>query len=393
MSGRLILALAVLLCFVSCRSGPESAPAIGAAFVGPMTLNLRQELTPRAPVTATVQHGDRLEILEWRRRFARVRTGQGAEGWTDGRLLFSPEQMERLRQAGERASRMPAQGRATVNDPLNVHTHPNRQSPSFYQIAEGGSVEVIQHRLAPRTEFQSLSEGQTKRAPPPPRKKRGKSAAPAQPTPPLPPRAVEKPPEKIAAPAPVDDWTLVRLPNGKAGWVLTRLLVMAIPDEVAQYAEGHRITSYFSLGEVQDKDLSKNHWLWTTLSSGLKPYQFDGFRVFVWSTRRHRYETAYIERNLKGYFPVEVHPPTAASPMPSFSLVIENKDGSLTRRTYAFQGYRVRVIARQPFQLPPEVSDAPERPLEPAPDAPAQSPGAWVRLKAGIGSIFGSRRD
>ena len=51
----------------------------------------------------------------------------------------------------------------------------------------------------------------------------------------------------------------------------------------------------------------KHNWLWTTIAKGLQPYEFDSARVFVWSQRRHRYETAYIERKLKGYYPVEVH--------------------------------------------------------------------------------------
>ena len=31
------------------------------------------------------------------------------------------------------------------------------------------------------------------------------------------------------------------------------MLTMSIPDEVAQYAEGHRITAYLPLGEVKEK--------------------------------------------------------------------------------------------------------------------------------------------
>ena len=42
---------------------------------------------------------------------------------------------------------------------------------------------------------------------------------------------------------------------------------MGIPDEVAQYAEGHRIVSYFALGETQDGDQKKTTWLWTTVES------------------------------------------------------------------------------------------------------------------------------
>ena len=79
---------------------------------------------------------------------------------------------------------------------------------------------------------------------------------------------------------------------------------MSIPDEVAQYAEGHRITSYFAMADIQDEGQTKHHWLWTTMVSGGVPYEFDGFRFFVWSLRHHRYETAYIERKVVGYYPV-----------------------------------------------------------------------------------------
>jgi hypothetical protein len=121
---------------------------------------------------------------------------------------------------------------------------------------------------------------------------------------------------------------------------------------VAQYAEGHRITSYFSLGDVRDGDQVKHNWLWTTIAKGFEPYEFDSARVFIWSLRRHRYETAYIEKKLKGYYPVEVR--AEGGTPPSFSLIVEEKDGARYRRTYAFQGYRVRMIAK--VRLLPQAS-------------------------------------
>ncbi len=84
----------------------------------------------------------------------------------------------------------------------------------------------------------------------------------------------------------MDDWSLIRNAAGQSGWVLTRRLFMAIPDEVAQYAERRRIVSYFKLGETRDGKTVKPTWLWTTIDRGLEPYDFDGIRVFVWSTRR-----------------------------------------------------------------------------------------------------------
>jgi hypothetical protein len=169
---------------------------------------------------------------------------------------------------------------------------------------------------------------------------------------------------RTGPPVAMEDWSLVRTKEGRGGWVLTRNLRMAIPDEVAQYAEGHRITSYLSLGEVRDGADVKHNWLWTTIAKGGERYEFDSFRVFVWSMRRHRYETAYIERNVTGYFPVEVRMVTLGSrkgpyESPGFSVIVENKDGQPERRTYAFQGYRVGLISKTPYQPEPEEAAVP----------------------------------
>jgi SH3-like domain-containing protein len=362
--------IVLVVALAGCTSGPERAPVIGEAFVGPATLVLRQDLHPRSTAAATVKHGERLEVLLRRRRFFRVRTAQGIEGWTDARQLLASSEMARLRQAAEKAARLPSHGRATVYDALNLHTEPNRQSPSFGQIPERGSVEVVAYRLVTRAPYTSPILNLGAAEPPPPRKKAKKKDDQ------LPPPPVPRPPAPPAPAAPAEDWSLVRTKDGKAGWVLTRALTMAIPDEVAQYAEGHRITSYFSLGEVRDGELAKTTWLWTTLAKTQQPYLFDSFRVFVWSTRRHRYETAYIERNVEGYFPVSAQPGA-----PGFALVLRGKDGALTRRTYAFVGQRVRLVNKEPWTQPPEPDDKAEA-LAPAP-APGSGPrpGFLERMK------------
>lgn len=329
------------------RSGP---PAIGEAYVGPATLNIRKDLGLHQPTVATVKHGERLDIVGRRRAFVQVRTESGAIGWVDGRQLFTTEQMAELRSVADRAAALPSQGQASIQEALNVHTHPNRQSPSFRQLKTGERVDVVAHRLEPRVPFRP-----------------------------------DRPVQSLPPSAPMEDWSLVRTADGKAGWVLFRLLFMAIPDEVAQYAEGHRITSYFSLGEVHDGDAVKHNWLWTTIARGLEPYEFDGFRVFVWSLRRHRYETAYIERNLRGYYPVELHPQQGGAP--SFSLIIEDKDGVRSKRTYAFQGYRVRLIATEPWN---PGSDAPERIAGAEPPFQEQDQRSFFgRLWDKIKGIFG----
>src|SRR5215471_14313668 len=75
--------LAALIVVGSACTTPPPPPVsiTGVAYAGPPSLNLRKDLGPRASVVATAKHGDRLDVLETRRRFVRVRTAAGIEGW------------------------------------------------------------------------------------------------------------------------------------------------------------------------------------------------------------------------------------------------------------------------------------------------------------------------
>ena len=191
--------------------------------------------------------------------------------------------------------------------------------------------------------------------------------------------ADQSPPQKLAPR--VDGWSLIRTPSGQSGWVLTRLISMAIPDEVAQYAEGKRIVSYFPLGIMEDGELKKHIWLWTTTSDSKQPWDFDSFRVFVWSLRRHRYETGYIERNLQGYSPVllkevELSSKTGTSKYPGFSICVD-RNGQRVRREYALLGVAVRYAGDRPceapVQLAPVANPAPLQVSEAPPVEPKTS--------------------
>lgn len=359
---RVLIAL-VFLFLTGCGSEKHQAPVIGEAYVGPATLNVRQEIALRSPAVAVVHHGQRLEIIQRRRRFLKVRTPTGAEGWTDERMLLSAEEVGRLKNLSATAKKLPSQGRATTYDTLNVHTEPDRQSPSFFQIKPNEKFDMIAHELSaragsPRKPIIARTAGAAKK----PRKKGKQPKIP----PPAPPQAPKPPSDWLdlsktdvpegerkeeAGPEPMDDWSLVRAAGGQTGWVLTSRLFMAIPDDVAQYAERRRITSYFSLGAVKDDGEEKQHWLWTTIEHGLEPYDFDSFRVFVWVMRKtkHRYETAYIQRRVRGYFPVLLHPVKyaigkgAPQTYPGFSVCLESGDGRFSRRNYALLGNIVRA--------------------------------------------------
>ncbi|MBV9081609.1 MAG: hypothetical protein JOZ62_02950 [Acidobacteriaceae bacterium] len=167
-----------------------------------------------------------------------------------------------------------------------------------------------------------------------------------------PKKAAAKKPEEPKKLVIMEDWTLVRTKDKQCGWVLSRNLNISIPDEVAQYAEGKRITSYFDLGAIADEQKGvKHNWLWTTASEP-EPYDFDGWRVFLWNRRHHRYETSYRQRDVEGYFPVHVDPADANTPERTFELITKDDDGKFRRRTYLFDGVRVHLTGTQDY--PPE---------------------------------------
>jgi len=408
----LVSAAAALVLLTGCSKGPPRAQPVGEAFVGPAILKIRSDIPPQSSAVATVKHGDRLEILQTRRRFLRVRTPSGAEGWTDDRQLLAAGDMTSLRELMAHAAKLPSQGVATTYAPLNIHTQPVLSSPSFLQLKENEKFDVLQSIVLPRSDAPRKSlipPAPKKKALPKKEKKAPKVPPPPMPKPPSLPAdwlelsktdreeaaadAEQVLPQKLAPKS--DGWSLVRTPSGQSGWALTRLVSMAIPDEVAQYAEGKRIVSYFSLGDVLDEDKKKNIWLWTTTGDSKQPWDFDSFRVFSWSLRRHRYETAYIERNLKGYSPVLLKPvemaaKTGAAKYPGFSICMEKKDGQRVRREYALLGVAVRFAGEQPCEPappPPTLQNPSPLPVAEPPAAPKVS---WKdRLKQHWHSLTG----
>ncbi|MFL6353711.1 MAG: SH3 domain-containing protein [Bryobacteraceae bacterium] len=362
--------------------GTQSSSAIGEAYVAPASTNLRRDLTEKNSTAAVLKHGDRVSILDVRRRFVKIRTAGGIEGWIDSAQLLSSAQMDQIRRERQQALALPSEGSATAFEALNIHIEPNRRSPALARIPESGSVAVLAHKPQPKTAGpapalvferpQSATRRQRK-------DKQSKSIYHLPPKPPAP-----KPPynwqelssERIGGssstaemkidreepkqktdnkaedpnkPVILEDWSLVRTKENQIGWVLTRNLIMSIPDEVAQYAEGKHITSYFDLGAVDDEVKgTKHNWLWTT-SSAAAPYDFDAWRVFLWNRRRHRYETSYRQRNIEGYFPVHVDPPGSNTSERSFQVITKDEDGKLWRCSYVFDGVRVRLTGNDEY--------------------------------------------
>jgi hypothetical protein len=125
--------------------------------------------------------------------------------------------------------------------------------------------------------------------------------------------------------------------------------------------------------------------------------------VFVWSLRHHRYETAYIERNLNGHSPVllrEVElsagPKTKGKPAvtsyPGFSICVEKADGQRFRREYAFMSGLVRFAGERPCEAPqplpvPAGSSVAVAAAQPGVPAPRRPETLAQRVKRMWGSL------
>lgn len=396
MSGRhLYLVVTFSLICGACNSlqKPQQTPAIALAYAGPASLTLHQDIDTKSPAATIAHHGDKLEIIGQRRRWYKVRTAKGIEGWTSDRELLDPAQMARLRALAAETAGMPSQGIATTFSTLNMHAEPSRQSPSFTQVTEKDKFDVIAHRVtgrAPSPKHELLP------ARPKAVAKKGKKDK-ASPIPPPPPPAAPGPPEdwqKLSeerkpevedddtSNEPKDDWTLIRTETGQSGWVLSSALYLKIPDEVAQYAEGHRITSYFSLGKIQDGAEQKDIWLWTTAERLGEDHDFDGYRVFTWSLRHHRYETAYIQRREEGYFPV-------IAKTGEFSVCLARPDGSRVRKKYVMLGNAVRGAGDEPCVAPGLPEAEPQQLPQDTLSSPPSKPAGWLAAaKAKVQSLF-----
>jgi len=89
------------------------------------------------------------------------------------------------------------------------------------------------------------------------------------------------------------------------------------------------------------------------------PYDFDQVRVFTWNMKRHRYELAYREHDIEGFFPVKVSQQTVdhrVAPVFSFEVSLnrnltlnaktgEVDPGPLETVTYRMDGVMVRKIS------------------------------------------------
>ena len=277
---------------------------------------LRDHLAQVYNKVGTAKNGDRVDVLDREKRFARVRTASGAEGWVEQRYLVSQQVYDGFQKLKQQEQSSPVQGTATTRNDTNLHVEPGRDTEHLYQLSLGAKVSVLK-----RATVEKNAPGVTAK----PVSSKGKDVTPA-----------------------MEDWWLVRDSDGHVGWVLGRMIDLDVPLEVAQYAEGQRIVAYFVLNEVNDagKKVAQYLTLMTESKDGL-PFDYNQARVFTWNTKRHRYETAYREHGLNGVLPVTVSHENFGKEgdLPMFLLRVKDAGGNIVERKYKMTTPMVRRVS------------------------------------------------
>jgi SH3-like domain-containing protein len=354
---------------VSCRHG--GGRVLEVAYVSGVQVNLRDRVAAVYEKAGLVKNGDRVEVLDHDRRFAKVRTASGEVGWIEQRFLVSQQVFDQLQKLTADNANDLVQAQAITRNDTNLHVEPGRETDHLYQIVAGEKLAILKRGTADKN-----APPPAHAAPPSPKPEKQEAKDEAVPGPPPLPEPALKPPAiayektnpnafeapkqtaagrtqsatahaKPAGPAPViEDWWLVRDSHGRVGWVLARMVDVDVPLDVAQYAEGQRIVAFFVLDQVQDQGKKVPQYLTvlTEPKDGL-PFDFNQIRVFTWNVKRHRYETAYRER-MEGMFPVTVSQENFDKEgiLPVFVVRVLDDDGKISERKYKLDTPIVRRV-------------------------------------------------
>ena len=116
---RSLVCIATCAALVGCID--TRPPAAGQVFAGPAELVLHEDINPKSKASGLIHHGDKLDVLQQRRRMYKVRATTGVQGWTDERNLMSIDRMKALAQLEDKVRRWPSQGAATDRLPARSH--------------------------------------------------------------------------------------------------------------------------------------------------------------------------------------------------------------------------------------------------------------------------------
>src|SRR5205823_7393558 len=115
-------------------------------------VSLRDRVATLYSKTGIVRNAERVEVLEKQKRFARVRSTEGEEGWIELRYLVDEGVFNGFQSLVKQASPLPIVGFATTRSTLNIHLAPARDTEVLYQLREGEKIEILKRAVGEKPE-------------------------------------------------------------------------------------------------------------------------------------------------------------------------------------------------------------------------------------------------
>lgn len=279
---------------------PARRAPVEMAYVLPDSIAVADAPAQVRVAVATLKSGDRVQVLERWRNWARVRLASGRVGWVDQKNLVDVRAYEAGRSLRKELENFPAQAVGRTTRAATLRLEPSRDAPQLAQLPEEQSVEIFRRHLVER--------------PPEP----------------------NKPPY---GPSGRDAWYLVRT-GAEAGWVMGRLVALEVPEGISLYAHGLNLVAWLVLNTVDDDGRRVPQYL-VADRVGTQEFDFNHIRVLTWWIEKGQYATAYVESNVNGFFPIRV---MRVNDVPHFRLRLVGKDGHKFQKVYGLFGTIVRPL-------------------------------------------------
>lgn len=318
---RKLLVAVPLLCVVALLAWifRPKHEVVGDAYVSERSVTLWSSVAQVREQLGVLLYGDHVDVLARRNENVKVRTASGVIGWVDGRYLMDPELWQRSNKLLKQAAVIPLQGRGRTKVPTNLRVEPGRNEPRVYQFTRNTPVEIVGRATA---DWVQVADEKESGGEPTETKKedwflvRGTATRP-------PGEGVVRNSAITTTTQPGDQTIPI------AGWVVARFVALDLPDQVREGAESAnmRVMGWFELNRVTDDQGEHSQYLVAGAHGpeGL-PCDFTTLRVYTWNRRKSRYETAFIENNFCGAFPVRVGKDAKSEPEFRFQLMDKKEE-------------------------------------------------------------------
>lgn len=288
-----------LVSFLLASCAPKPEPALDHATVTARNASLRMRNSSTSRTIQVLDTGDKVDVLERRDNWYRVRLGQDVEGWMEESTIVTNEMKGRIQKLAADSENLEPQNTAMLKQDANLRLEPGRSTSIIRRLDSGTKVEVLDRVTKPRPGSETAH----------------------------------------------DMWLKVRPAPTEVGWVLASAVDFDIPTDVAPYSEDYVYAAVKKINSVQDSIAGQINWY---VVAERKPnsdptLDFEGIRVFTWNMKKHRYETAFRTKGMRGVYPLQVG---MEGPNPTFRVYELSEDGT-TKIPRDFVMYGVIVRAKR----------------------------------------------